>query len=174
GLLVEEFDGTDPQASYESLQRLIRYCRERKGPALAHAHVTRPYSHSLSDDHRAYRTPEELAEEEARDCLKKLRQRLLDEGILSTAKLDALHAAVDEQVAAAMDSAIAAELPSLDSATQWLYSPDVDPTSSAFETQPEPDGKEDFVVGLVNACLHDEMERNSGILVFGEDVADCT
>jgi 2-oxoisovalerate dehydrogenase E1 component len=174
GLLVEEFDGTDPQASYESLQRLIQYCRERKGPALAHAHVTRPYSHSLSDDHRMYRTPEELAEEEARDCIKKLHQRLLDEGILSKAKLDALHAAVDEQVAAAMESAIAAELPPLDSATKWLYSPDVDPTTPAFETKPESGGKDDFIVGLVNAALHDEMERDSGILVFGEDIADCT
>jgi len=174
GLLVEEFDGTDPQESYESLQRLIRYCRERKGPALAHAHVTRPYSHSLSDDHRMYRTPEELAEEEARDCIKKLSQRLLDEGILSKAKLDALHAAVDEQVAAAMDSAIGAELPPLDSATTWLYSPEVDPTSPDFETKAEPDGKEDFIVGLVNATLHDEMERDAGILVFGEDIADCT
>ena len=91
GLLIEEFDGTDAQESYAALQRLIGYCRGRKGPALAHAHVTRPYSHSLSDDHRAYRTPEELAEEEARDCIKKLRQRLQDEGILSEAKLEALH-----------------------------------------------------------------------------------
>ncbi|HET9234382.1 MAG TPA: dehydrogenase E1 component subunit alpha/beta [Candidatus Eisenbacteria bacterium] len=174
GLLIEEFDGTDVQESYESLDRLIRFCRERKGPALAHAHVTRPYSHSLSDDHRMYRVPEELAEEEARDCIKKLRQRLLDEKILSQAKLDALHAAVEEQVAAAMESAVAAELPSLESATEWLYSPEVDPTSDAFETQPEPNGKEDFIVGLINACLHDEMTRDAGILVFGEDVADCT
>src|SRR5262245_6372409 len=174
GLLVEEFDGTDPQASYESLQRLIRYCRERKGPALAHAHVTRPYSHSLSDDHRMYRTPEELAEEEARDCIKKLHQRLLDEGILSKAKLEALHAAVEEQVSAAMESAVGAELPALDSATKWLYSPDVDPTAPEFETKPEPDGKDDFIVGLINATLHDEMTRDAGILVFGEDIADCT
>ena len=174
GLLIEEFDGTDPQESYESLQRLIRYCRERKGPALAHAHVTRPYSHSLSDDHRMYRIPEELAEEEARDCIKKLHQRLLDEGILSKAKLEALHAAVEEQVSAAMESAIAAELPPLDSATQWLYSPEVDPTGAEFETKPEPGGKDDFIVGLVNAALHDEMTRDAGILVFGEDVADCT
>jgi len=158
GLLVEEFDGTDPQESYESLQRLIRYCRERKGPALAHAHVTRPYSHSLSDDHRMYRTPEELAEEEARDCIKMLRQRLLDEGILSQAKLDALHAAVEEQVSAAMESAVAAELPPLDSVTKWLYSPDVDPTTSEFDTKPEPDGKDDFLVGLVNATTFPQIK----------------
>jgi 2-oxoisovalerate dehydrogenase E1 component len=174
GLMIEEFDGTDPVESYEALTRLVQYCRERKGPALAHANVTRPYSHSMSDDHRMYRTPEELAEEEANDCITKLRQRLLDEGILSEAKLEALHAAVDEQIAAAVDSALQAEQPAPSTVYDHLYSPDVDPTSDEFETEPEPGGKEDFVVGLINSCLHDEMERDSRIIIFGEDIADLT
>ncbi len=174
GLLVEEFDGTDPVASYEAMSRLVQYCRERKGPALAHAHVTRPYSHSMSDDHRAYRSAEELAEEEANDCITKFKTRLLEGGVLSEAKLEALHAAVDEQIASAIDSALAAEKPTLDSAGMYVYSPDMDPTSEDFETQPAPGGEEDYIVGAVNSCLRDEMDRDSRIVVFGEDVADAS
>jgi 2-oxoisovalerate dehydrogenase E1 component len=174
GLLIEEFDGTDAAASYEALSRLARYCRERKGPALAHAHVTRPYSHSMSDDHRTYRSEAELAEETAQDCLARMRERLLEEKIVSPAKLDALHAAVDEQVAAAVDAALAAEKPPLDSVYDHLYSPEVDPCSDAFATPAAGDGREDSMVGLINACLHDEMERDPRIVVFGEDVADAT
>jgi 2-oxoisovalerate dehydrogenase E1 component len=174
GLLIEEFDGTDPVASHAALSRLVHYCREREGPALAHAHVTRPYSHSMSDDHRAYRLSDELAEEEANDCINKMKKRLLEDGILSPAKLDALHAAVDEQLASAVEAAVQAKQPSPDSVTHHLYSSEVDPVSSQFETVPDPKGKEDSMVGLINACLRDEMERDSRIVVFGQDVADAT
>jgi 2-oxoisovalerate dehydrogenase E1 component len=174
GLRIQEFDGTDPIVSYEAMTDLVQYCRERKGPALAHAHVTRPYSHSMSDDHRAYRVEEELVTETANDCITKFRAHLLDKGILSQAKLEALEAAVDEQISAAIDSAVQAPKPADDSAELYVYSPDVDPTSVRFSTQPEPGGKEDSPVALINSCLHDEMERDPRIVVFGEDVADAT
>src|SRR5213594_2027145 len=66
-LLVEEVDGCDPIASYDVLLRASEYCRQRKGPALVHAHVTRPYSHSLSDDEKLYRPEKERQEEAKRD-----------------------------------------------------------------------------------------------------------
>ncbi len=172
-LLIEEFDGTDPVISHQALTRLARHCRERKGPALAHAHVTRPYSHSMSDDHRTYRTEEELAREAAEDCIEKFRAFLLEGGVLTRGKLDALHAAVDEQIASAVDSAVQAEKPALSSAGLHLYSPDVDPTSGDFDTDPEV-GDDASVVELINACMMDEMERDPRIVVFGEDVADAT
>jgi 2-oxoisovalerate dehydrogenase E1 component len=174
GLRIEEFDGSDPLAAHAALTRLVQYCRERKGPALAHAHVTRPYSHSMSDDHRAYRAEEELSEEASRDCIERFKQHLLSEGVLSPAKLEALHAAVDEQIASAVEAAVAAPKPADDSVSLYLYSPDVDPTGPRFSTDPAPEGKEDYVVGLINSCLGEEMERDPRIVVFGEDVADAT
>ena len=71
GLFLEECDGSDPLASYAVLQRAAEYCRARKGPALVHALVTRPYSHSLSDDEKLYKLPALREEEAQRDPIPK-------------------------------------------------------------------------------------------------------
>src|SRR4029079_15960596 len=60
------------------------------------------------------------------------------------------------------------------SAEMWLYSPDVDPTSSAFETSAQPEGKPDTMVSAINRTMKDEMTRNPRIVMFGEDVADAS
>ncbi len=66
-LLLEECDGTDPVASYAACKRAVDYCRSGKGPALVHGHVIRPYSHSLSDDEKLYRTEAEREKDAKRD-----------------------------------------------------------------------------------------------------------
>ena len=133
---IEECDGTDPLESYESLSRAVAHCRARKGPALVHAHVTRPYSHSLSDDEKLYKTAAEREAEARRDPLPKFALFLVREGILDESGLEALEAEVIREVAEATDRALAAESPAIDSIYVNVYSPDVDPTSSQFETQP--------------------------------------
>src|SRR3954471_21692727 len=80
-LQVEEVDGCDPVASYNVITRAAEWCRQRKGPSLVHAHVTRPYSHSLSDDEILYKPPREREEDAKRDPVRAFPKRLLDEGI---------------------------------------------------------------------------------------------
>ncbi len=171
---IEECDGTDPLESYEALSRAVAHCRDRKGPALVHAHVTRPYSHSLSDDEKLYKTPAEREEESRRDPLPKFALFLVREGILDEAELEALEAEVVREVTEAIDRALAAESPATDSVYVNVYSPDVDPTSSQFETQPHLNGHPKTMVEIVSATLLDEMARDERIVVFGEDVADCS
>ena len=174
GLHIEECDGTDPLASYESMRRAADYCRTRKGPSLVHAHVTRPYSHSLSDDEKLYRPSSELEDEVRRDPLSKFALLLVREGILDEKEIEALEAEVDREILEATDRALAAELPSADSITRWVYSPDVDPSAARFESQAVWSGEPKTMVEMIPATLGDEMERDARVVVFGEDVADCS
>src|ERR1700674_3597341 len=174
GLRVSECDGTDPLESYAICKTAVQYCRERRGPALVHAHVTRPYSHSLSDDEKLYKTPEEREGEAHRDPLSKFALFLVREALLDQKQIEALEAEVDLEVREAADQALGAEPPSLDSIRVNVYSPDVDPTTEAFGTQPEFHGAPKTMVEMVAATLSDEMSRDERVMIFGEDVADCS
>jgi 2-oxoisovalerate dehydrogenase E1 component len=173
-LFVEECDGTDPLASYATLQRAAAHCRERKGPALVHAHVTRPYSHSLSDDEKLYRSADERSAEAQRDPLPKFAVFLVREGVIEEGELEALEAEVDRELLDATDRALVAEIPTADSIYDWVYSPDIDPRSKDFEAEINKQGNPKTMVEMVSATLMDEMQRDARIVVFGEDVADCS
>jgi len=177
GLTIEEVDGCDPIASLEVMGRVVAKMRSREiGPALVHAHVIRPYSHSQSDDERLYKTEKERQAEARRDPITNFAARLVEEGHASEEFLAELRADVDEEVNLAADEALEEPRPAADSIYDHLYSAEIDPTSADFETAPRPaeDGKPTTMVDLLNACLKDEMARDEGIVVFGEDVADCT
>jgi 2-oxoisovalerate dehydrogenase E1 component len=175
-LYIEECDGTDLFESYETLQRAAEYCRERQGPALVHAHVIRPYSHSQSDDESAYRPAEERAADAARDPIKRLGEYLVHEGVMTSAELQKLRDKVDAEINEATDRALARPQPPRESATLYVYSPDVDPTSDKFDTEDQVvlSGNESTMVDLINRCLHEEMAREPRIVILGEDVADAS
>jgi 2-oxoisovalerate dehydrogenase E1 component len=146
------------------------------GPALVHAHVVRPYSHSLSDDESLYRPKEERDRDAERDPVKKLTRFLVEEGIATEAEIAKWQEEIDAEVTEAADRALAAELPKPESAFDYVYSPDVDPTSPAFESAPafQAGTAPTTMVDLLNACLRDEMRRDPAIVLFGEDVADAS
>ncbi|MCA1816418.1 MAG: hypothetical protein LC746_08455, partial [Acidobacteria bacterium] len=150
------------------------YCRARKGPALVHAKVIRPYSHSLSDDEKLYRPDEERTSDAERDPVKKFGALLVQEGFLAQEELQKLKDEVDAEVNRAADEALASPQPAEASAEQFVYSPDVDPTSKDFDTEDgaQLSGNAGTMVDLINRCLHEEMARDHSIVVFGEDVAD--
>ena len=175
-LLIEEVDGCDPLASYDALSRAAAHCRARKGPALVHATVIRPYSHSLSDDEVLYRPDEERSADAARDPLTTFPQRLLDEGIATEADLEEVRKRVEEDVDLAAEIALASPQPAADTIYHHVYSPDIDPTAEQFDTEDDPqfEGDPTTMVDLLNKCMEDEMRRDPRIVVFGEDVADAS
>ncbi|HSA55178.1 MAG TPA: dehydrogenase E1 component subunit alpha/beta [Gemmatimonadaceae bacterium] len=174
GLRVDEVDGCDFLASYAVLQQAVAHARSGQGPALVHAHVIRPYSHSLSDDEVLYRPTEEREADAARDPLTTFPAWLLSQGHVTEEDLQRIRSEVDEVVQAATDDALGREQPGEDTVYFGVYSPDVDPASDQFDTEDDPQfsGNETTMVDLLNACLKDEMRRDARIVVFGEDVAD--
>jgi len=176
-LFIQKVDGTDPLASYAAFKAAVSYCRERRGPAFVHAKVIRPYSHSLSDDEKLYRPDEEREAEAARDPIKTFAEFLMTEGIATSEELEELRKAIDNEVNEAADLAVATPQPAGPTALRNVFSPDVDPTDrKLFDTEDgaELSGNPGTMVDLINRCLHEEMERDERIVVFGEDVADCS
>jgi 2-oxoisovalerate dehydrogenase E1 component len=171
-LFIVEADGCDLLSAYPAIRSAVEHVRSRKGPALVHVHVIRPYSHSLSDSEDLYRTKEEREAEASRDPLRTLAEQLVSSGLLGEAELVTLKAEVDERVRAAADHALAAARPAPATVLQHIYSEEVDPTTEAFSTEPSFSGAEGTMVDLLNAALHSEMARDPRIVVFGEDVAD--
>jgi 2-oxoisovalerate dehydrogenase E1 component len=175
-LFVTEVDGCDFTSSHEGLRWAFAYCRERKGPALVHAHVVRPYSHSLSDDERLYKTDRERQTERERDPIARLGRRLVEEKVVAPADLARIEEEVDAEVARAAEEAFAAPPPDPVGVLSNVYSPDVDPTGPTFDTEASPvfAGEPTTMVDLINAALRDEMARDARVVVWGEDVADAS
>jgi 2-oxoisovalerate dehydrogenase E1 component len=173
-LHIEECDGTDPLESYAALGRAVAHCRARQGPALVHAHVIRPYSHSLSDEEKLYKTPEEREAEARRDPIPNFGLFLVREGILEEGEIEVLEAEVEHEITDATDRALVAPPPAKDSIYVGVYSPNVDPTDKQFEATPRLEGHPKTMVETVSATLIDDMARDERIVVFGEDVADCS
>ena len=173
-LLIRQVDGTDPLASYRVMREAVAHCRERRGPALVHAHVIRPYSHSMSDDERAYKPESEREAEARRDPLVTFADYLLREGLSSAEDIEQLEATIDAEVSEAADRAMERPQPDPGTVYHHVYSHDVDPTSEAFSTEPRLEGDPTTMVDLLNACLRDEMARDPRIVLFGQDVADAS
>jgi len=175
-LYLQRCDGTDPIESLEVMRRAVDYCRRRQGPAFVHAKVIRPYSHSLSDDEKLYRSDEERASDAERDPVKRFGALLIDEGVIDQAGLQKIKDEIDREVNEAADAALASPQPAKETATQFVFSPDVDPCSKEFDTEDrvQLSGNAGTMVDLINRCLDTEMARDPRIVIFGEDVADCS
>ncbi len=178
-----EVDGTDALASYAAMQEAVAYCRARKGPALVHGHVIRPYSHSQSDDEKSYRVTAELEADALRDPIGKMQAYLVGQGILSEDELRRLEADVDAEIIRATDTALAAPLPLVADIAKHVYSEALQPTDPLFGTAPERDATETAdrperidrtMADAINSTLRDEMRRDPRIVIFGEDVADAS
>jgi 2-oxoisovalerate dehydrogenase E1 component len=174
GLLRLEADGTDFVASYNVLSEAMRYCREGHGPALVHASCTRPYSHSLSDDERLYKSGAEREEEAGRDPLLLFSNYLVSNGIADRLALDSITRQIDSEIAELTTRVLREPAPPTTSIFRHLYSDEIDPCSLHFDTQPRLSGEPRTMIDSINQTVAEEMRRDPGVIVFGEDVADCS
>jgi len=173
-LLRLEVDGTDFLESYRILSHAIAHCRSGNGPALVHASVIRPYSHSYSDDERFYKGQAEREQEAARDPLKTFPEFLLRAGLLDRPTLKSIMREIDIEVQEISQRVLREDPPASGSVFQFLYSDKVDPCSETFAAEPRFEGDPRTMVDSINRTLAEEMRRDPNMIVFGQDVADCS
>ena len=174
GLLRLEVDGTDFIDSFRAFKHAADYCRSGNGPALVHASVIRPYSHSLSDDERLYKPKVERDQEAARDPLTTFPEFLIREGYLDRHALQVITSEIDREVAEITQRVLRESPPAHGSAFDHLYSGKVDPRSDAFDAHADFRGEPRTMIDAINQTLAEEMRRDQRVLIFGEDVADCS
>jgi 2-oxoisovalerate dehydrogenase E1 component len=173
-LLRIEVDGTDFVRSYRAVGQAMDYIRSGRGPAIVHAHCIRPYSHSLSDDEVLYKSSAERKAEAVRDPLSTFPDFLMANGILHPATWSRMNREIEAEVQDATDLALKAVPAPPGSVMRYLYSEDVDPASNDFDTPARSSGDPRTMVDSINLTLHEEMQRDPRVVVFGEDVADCS
>ena len=174
GLKVYEVDGNCPIESFACAKEVCGHIRKNRTPALVHAHVTRPYSHSMSDDHATYRTSEELTKEAHEDVINSFPRLLSEADILSSSDFEKIKAEVSGIIKESRTRALKTSWPSPEEISRHILSEQVDITSSNFLTKPSFTDSEVSMALAINNVLKEEVQKNPLIRVFGEDVADFT
>lgn len=175
GLKIFTCNGSCPIESYVAAKEAEAYLRAGKGPVLFHASCTRPYSHSLSDDHGMYRTKAELAQEREIDVFNSYPKILVEAGVITEAQRQEILDETTKNVREAMNKAIETPWPTVESSLDHLFSEDVDIASEEFSSEPKFSGKDDVpMASSINKVLRDEFKKNPLLRMFGEDVADFT
>jgi 2-oxoisovalerate dehydrogenase E1 component len=171
GLHVVKMDGRDYFEVRRKGANAIAHVRAGAGPVLVHALVTRPYSHSLSDDQKKYRATHELDDEREHDPILVLERQLIDIGALTGDAAERMRNDAREEVRAAAETALAAPRPAPESVLSEVVGPM--PVTADPGEPPNVEGAEPVTFGeAIRLTLHEQMRRDERIRVFGEDVAD--
>ncbi len=170
-LLVLEADGTDYLTMKQTAKKAYEYAKAGNGPVLVEAHTVRLFSHSSSDDQKKYRPKESLEKDLQNDPIEKLANLLIIENYLTPQEFEQMrddaHTAADEVA----DWGLKQPDPQPETASRFV----LDESGLIDELDYEkskPNGNKVVMVDAINHALHEEMERNDKIFVFGEDIAD--
>jgi 2-oxoisovalerate dehydrogenase E1 component len=166
GLSVFEIDGCDYVQTTDALNQAVVKAREGQGPSIVVAHIPRIGPHSSSDDPKKYKTDALLEEEKGRDPIARFETFLLNEGVLTTEELQILRRTHFEMIEKAALAADLAPFPLRSSASTKVFAPFEPPVSKAAEP-----GESIVLMDALNHALIEEMEKDPGVIVFGQDVA---
>ena len=171
GLNKFHIDGTDFLESYGTAKEAVRLAREGYGPSLIYADVVRLRSHSASDAQEKYRSKESLAEDIKQDPLLKLEKLLLEKNILNNEKIEEMKKQIHDDVLAIADDVIKQSVPQANTVMDYLYCPPEEQAVIEYKKNINP-SEPIVMVDAVNHALHEEMERNPNMIIYGEDIAD--
>lgn len=171
GLNKYHIDGTDFLLSYKTAVEAVKLAREGGGPALIYADVVRLRSHSASDVQEKYRSKDSLEEDRKRDPLIKMESLLLEKKILTELDIQAIKEELFQLVLDASDRVYEEPDPSADSVENYIYCPQEEQTKIEYEKLSRP-GEPVVMVDAINHALHEEMEKNPLMVIYGEDIAD--
>ncbi len=163
-----DVDGTDFFETNLAFKEAIQRARKGKGPSVIVSHVVRLLPHSSSDDQRKYRKEEALAEDLKKDPLSVLESKCIDENFIRSDEFEKIRTQVDKQVDDDAEWADNQEYPDPGTALDHIYSNE----EVLEEPDPNPISDKIVIVDAINHALHEEMELNDKMIIYGQDIAD--
>ena len=171
GLARYKMDGTDFDSSDNIMKEVVAHVRHGDGPALVEADCVRLEPHSSSDDQKKYRDEEELSLDSDRDPIIALRELLLREKAITETQDASISTAAVATVNGATELAFTKEEAGPETATRYVFDESGKTDSFEYEKS-EPSGEPVVIVDAINHALHEEMDRDHKIVLFGQDIAD--
>jgi 2-oxoisovalerate dehydrogenase E1 component len=166
GLAVYPVDGGDYVALHEALEAAMQRGRNLEGPSLIVAKVPRIGPHSSSDDPQKYKTDSHFDEDAKQDPIPRFEEWLLREGHITREEIEALREKVKEEIEMAAKQAERFPIQKSEHVLDHVYK------EVHVETLPEQERGEAIVImDALNHALDEEMERDSRVVIFGQDVA---
>ncbi|HSX26284.1 MAG TPA: thiamine pyrophosphate-dependent enzyme [Chlamydiales bacterium] len=166
GLAVFEFDGCDYEETTEALTQAVLKARSGEGPSLIIAKVPRICPHSSSDDPKKYKCETVIAEEKAQDPIPRFENWLIERKFLTSMEIDELRRQHMDLIEKAALEADLLPFPNRATAAEKVFHPFEAPPSISKEP-----GEAIVMMDALNHALIEEMERDPGVIVFGQDVA---
>ena len=164
-------DGKDVFDSISTMEKAKKIALKNEGPVIVHAMCVRMGSHSNSDKHELYRSPEEIAEAVAQDPIAKYEKHLIESGVITEKDIEAINADIKETVLDAHKAAMSAPAPSEDSIFDHLYAPAYE--STKYPTGEHNDsGEEVKFITAINETLKAEFRHNPDTFLWGQDIAN--
>jgi pyruvate/2-oxoglutarate/acetoin dehydrogenase E1 component/TPP-dependent pyruvate/acetoin dehydrogenase alpha subunit len=106
GIHIYKVKAWDYAGMCEVFEEALQKVRETHEPALFHVEeVTQPQGHSTSGSHERYKSPERLEWEKEWDCIKKMKEWMIENGLASIEELTEVEAAAKETVKEARNRA---------------------------------------------------------------------
>jgi 2-oxoisovalerate dehydrogenase E1 component len=164
-------DGTNFIESYAVAKAAVEHARRGEGPSIIVADVVRLLPHSSSDDDRKYRPKDEIQKDHARDPILVMENVLLEGKVLTREQIELIQKEAKKRTDEASDWAESRPLPDVSSVHDYVYAPPESYSKFEYEKNSSP-GKPVVMVDAINHALHEEMEKNPRMLIWGEDVED--
>jgi 2-oxoisovalerate dehydrogenase E1 component len=171
GLHKFHIDGTNFLESYATAKEAVRLARNGEGPSFIYADVVRLRSHSASDSQEKYRSKEAIEKDRLRDPIAQFEKELVARGIMTEEEIQRVRTETAEFVVKSAEESYAEPGPEASTVEDNLFCPPELQTKIKYEAS-VPSGDPIVMVDSINHALHEEMEKNPNMLVYGEDVQD--
>tara|TARA_Y100000782_G_scaffold47436_1_gene53209 strand:- start:1335 stop:3101 length:1767 start_codon:yes stop_codon:yes gene_type:complete len=163
-----DVDGTNFFETNLAFKQAAERARRGKGPTVIISNVVRLVPHSSSDDQRKYRTPEALEQDQKQDPIHILENECLEEKFFTENDIEKIHNEVKTHVGQDAEWAERQDHPAVENALTHIYSAN----GHTAETDFVPIAEKIVLVDAINHALHEEMEYNDKMVIYGQDVAD--